>query len=451
MANRQEEQPALLAHEVDRFIEAIPTTEALGSDKRLMAAAVERDGFLLKYASISLQNDVDVVTVAVKQNGRALQCASTRMKDDHDTVKVAVNNNGIALQYASNRLQDDPDIVKTAVSNNGIALRYTSKRLRYNDYIVKKAIEQNYHAYEFAPVRFRNQERPNMSEEDPRFVQALNFVQEKTDLPRFRLRFLVEYVSREFADNEQIVLAAVQSNALCLRSASESLRGNYDIVMAAVRNDGIALQYASELLKDNYDIVMAAVRNVGYALQYASDSLRDNYDIVSVVVRGQYGVEALHFCSVNLAENVELASVVIRNTTSWFFSFYPPLSSGIAKALRKVTKKLVDLELAWGTTFHFQEQGVNLGAGQLRRRNELALLSVTRNGFPRDCVKLLQSFLSDEFCLVVEVSRLAPILEAFTTRGFDWRKFARDLDSSKLDEWRELARGSSLWNNMSTT
>jgi hypothetical protein len=76
-------------------------------------------------------------------------------------------------------------------------------------------------------------------------------------------------------------LAAVKSDALALKFASNELRGDRDVVLAAVESDGEALEYASKKLREDGGIVLAAVTSNGRALEYASKKLRSHPDIVA--------------------------------------------------------------------------------------------------------------------------------------------------------------------------
>ena len=92
--------------------------------------------------------------------------------------------------------------------------------------------------------------------------------------------FALEYVSNEFKNNREVVLAAVNRNSEALKFASHELRADPEVVMAAVKENGYSLAYASAELRADRDIVIAAVERDGYALEYASDALKADREVV---------------------------------------------------------------------------------------------------------------------------------------------------------------------------
>ena len=84
--------------------------------EKLLAAAVQRNGYALCYASAELKTDREVVLAAVQQYGYALEHASAELKADREVVLAAVQRNGDALRHASAELQEDDAILQ--VSNH---------------------------------------------------------------------------------------------------------------------------------------------------------------------------------------------------------------------------------------------------------------------------------------------------------------------------------------------
>ena len=73
-----------------------------------------------------------LVMWAVRQDGYALRYADESLQDDRDVVLEAVNNCGAALYYASDTLKKDIDIATTALEREGDgAMPFVDARLRY--------------------------------------------------------------------------------------------------------------------------------------------------------------------------------------------------------------------------------------------------------------------------------------------------------------------------------
>ena len=124
-----------------------------GCDREVVLAAVEEDGWALKYASAELRADREVVLTAVKRNGWALDYASVELQADRDVVLAAVKQDGRALEYASVELQADREVVLAAVQQDGYALNYASFELKADREIREAASKQSAHAVRLAELK----------------------------------------------------------------------------------------------------------------------------------------------------------------------------------------------------------------------------------------------------------------------------------------------------------
>ena len=108
--------------------------------------------------------------------------------------------------------------------------------------------------------------------------------------------------SKKTRGNRDIVLSAVQENALLLEHATNELKKDRDIVLAAVQQNGISMRLdISEEFKGNKEVILAAVKQYERALNFASEDLRNNKDIVLAAVR-KHG-KSLHFASKELLDD----------------------------------------------------------------------------------------------------------------------------------------------------
>ena len=123
--------------------------------RRLMLAAVARNGYALQHASPELRADRAVVQAAVKKNGHALMHASAELRADRDVVLAAVAHYGYALQYASHELRADRDVLLAAMASDGYALQYASSELRADRAVVLAAVARHGHALQYASPELR--------------------------------------------------------------------------------------------------------------------------------------------------------------------------------------------------------------------------------------------------------------------------------------------------------
>ncbi|KAL1498527.1 hypothetical protein AB1Y20_013848 [Prymnesium parvum] len=188
--------------------------------RRVMLAAVSRDGTVLRF--LPSRSDRDVVLAAVRQNGLAIQYADRELRLDKDVVLAA---NVLAIRYADRELRLDKDVVLAAVRQNVLAIRYADRELRLDKDVVLAAVRQNVLA--------------------------------------------IRYADRELRLDKDVVLAAVRQNGLAILYADRELQLDKDVVLAAVRQDGLAIRFAGGELQRDKDVVLAAVSSDGEAVRYA--------------------------------------------------------------------------------------------------------------------------------------------------------------------------------------
>ena len=118
--------------------------------RRLMLAAVKRDGRALLHASIDLRADRDVVLAAVESRSCMIKCASPDLRNDRDFVLLAMERNGYALSNVPAEFRADKDVVLFAVAQNGLALQFASDELRAHNYVVLFAVKNDARALRYA-------------------------------------------------------------------------------------------------------------------------------------------------------------------------------------------------------------------------------------------------------------------------------------------------------------
>ncbi|EFC48392.1 predicted protein [Naegleria gruberi] len=109
---------------------------------------------------------------------------------------------------------------------------------------------------------------------------------------------VLDYIDMDFDEDYEIILEAVQNYGDAIGITSQELRRNKEIITAALSNNGLSLGYLDEDLQDDKSIVLLAVSNNGLALEYASDRLQNDKEVVMVAVSNmpislQYASEAL--------------------------------------------------------------------------------------------------------------------------------------------------------------
>eukprot|EP01080_Neovahlkampfia_damariscottae_P005756 gene5756-9577_t len=96
-------------------------------------------------------------------------------------------------------------------------------------------------------------------------------------------------------DEKQSILKLVKINGWNLEFVSKKFQNDFDVVLTAVNNEGRSLKFSSEKLKNNRKIVIEAIRNDPRSILYASLNLQSDREIaLSVVSRNGLTLDFLN-------------------------------------------------------------------------------------------------------------------------------------------------------------
>jgi hypothetical protein len=108
----------------------------------------------------------------------------------------------------------------------------------------------------------------------------------------------------------EVILAAVEEDALAFRYVCDDLRCNTQVAEIAVKANPFALQYAPDSVRDNRAIVSIAVQTNGFALQYASDDLKADRQLVLHAINSE--PSALRYASSALRADFEICLAAVK-------------------------------------------------------------------------------------------------------------------------------------------
>ena len=291
MANEKmtKEQALQLIQSGDKSLEAL--SDELRNDRKVVLAAIKKEGYKLEYASDELRNDREIVLAALSNYGNALEYASDELRNDRELVMAAINN-GANLKYASEELRNDIEFVSAAIKEGYVILEYASKELQNNRDIVMAAVEDYGGNLQYAS-------------EELRIDREIVLVAVKNS------GGALQYASEELRNDREIVLAAVKESVGVLQYASEELRSDREIVMAAIEKDAWAIEYVSEELRSDREIVSKAIKKSGRVLRYASEELKSNREIVLAAIK-ESGNDVLNYASKSLLEDKEFFNQIFK-------------------------------------------------------------------------------------------------------------------------------------------
>ena len=248
---------------------------------------------------------------------------SPRIKNNYECAKLAVQLNPDMLEYVSDRLRRHPALVLAAVRKKGLTLKW-AKIL--NNVICLCATNQNPNALMYCSDSFRKNSAfvVDIVKRKPATVY---FAHEDLKNDALFVKSLVSlhedvlWSVPHFADNYEIVIAAVRHHGRALLHASDRLRRDPLLVAIAVNNDG------------------AAIHNAGYHQQTPKMfqlAVKRCESFVDTVVL-PFGLERM---SKNINGMVD-ACPISKSAASWeyevrrFDEIHPKKNKRIRKALRR--------------------------------------------------------------------------------------------------------------------
>jgi Domain of unknown function (DUF4116) len=100
---------------------------------------------------------------------------------------------------------------------------------------------------------------------------------------KFGLNLSYDPICKEFTDDIDVVLAAINNNASAFQYASDTLKNNKEVILAAVTKNGYLLKFVP-IPAQTQEVVLAAVRQNGCAIMFAEPIWQENKDVVLAAV-----------------------------------------------------------------------------------------------------------------------------------------------------------------------
>ncbi len=290
--------------------------ESFTASKLAAIAAVEVDFCALRSLD-DYQNDFDVVLAAIKKDGMAIKFASPSLRSNVHLVRAAVTNQDYVINEIDSSFKGDESFALFFFSfpNRGFYFNWFSGCLQKKKEVALAAVSSS---------GMSLSQMPGFAD-DGDVVEAaiasnagaLCYAGERfrSDVA-FASRALqscgsaLEYVSPMLKGNPAVVMAALSNDGLALEHASEDMRSDAAVVVAAITQNGSAISYAQGLLKYNDRLVSMAVSQNGLALEHVLPGFKANKDIVLNAV-AQNGLALAHI-DPSLENDKDIASATVN-------------------------------------------------------------------------------------------------------------------------------------------
>lgn len=291
-----------------------------------------RQGYTSNFRHISpeLQDDLEIAKIAIRDEPLMLLYASDRLKDNTDLVRIAISKNSISMKYASERLKSDASFILDGIQNDYEIIAYASANLLSNKQFIMAAIKADALCIDFM---MNHEEFADDNEVIMAAVRchhhAFEFASERLQRDRDFIKLLIKenfeilyHLNPELQNDEEIIFAGLSGDVIhsqMLHSFgrySNRLWNNRNFVEKAVQLNGLILEWCSTELRDDENIVMKALTNNVNSLKGASSRLCDDEDIVRFALFSTEFVEAFYYASKRLRSNKDLVLDVIKKDGS---------------------------------------------------------------------------------------------------------------------------------------
>ena len=201
------------------------------NNSEVVMAAVNENGYALRFASKTLKGDRTIVIEAVKQNWRAILYATDELKNNNNFVLDCIDYSPNTLQYASSKLYDNADFMLSAVNKNAHLLYYASNKIKSNPEIVTAAVKKDGYSLQYASSALKD---------DPEIViHAIKSAQNRDVLQHAGINLrggaLVEYIQDKMKRFNVYKLTFVSTILLGARCIREGIRNKSECILTLLR------------------------------------------------------------------------------------------------------------------------------------------------------------------------------------------------------------------------
>jgi lambda repressor-like predicted transcriptional regulator len=223
--------------------------------------------------------------------GYSFENVFDELKREREFILAFLNKHNLDMRsYASDELRDDPKFMLAVIHDDLYKVEYASDRLKKNRKFMLSVVETyGYWSVKYVSRDFRD---------DPEFMLAaiqhdidiLHFASDRLKKNRKFMLSVVDkygsrsltYASQDLGDDPEFMLAAIQHDTECCDyvSISDKLGDDPTFMLTVMQISVILLQDASKNLRKNREFMLAAVQQDGMALEFASKKLKNDREIV---------------------------------------------------------------------------------------------------------------------------------------------------------------------------
>ncbi len=274
----------------------------LQDDTDFIREAVQRNGYILCFASQRLRSDYETVMLALKNQGWAFRDIAEELKHRKDVVLAAVSSSGTVIEIIPEEFRADWDVALAAATHDGAALKYIPAELRENRELILaamrfcSAVDVFDDFLPYIPQRFLSDKEVVL-----RFVSILGY--------------LYDYVDEKFLRDIDVLEAAVRCNSYIVEEFDEEILADKEYVKRFVAHDPSLIMFASDELRADKELALQAMNHpeCRYALECLAPCMQTDADVLRAFVANFEECYARAYAFDEKIKEVQIPDVLFRD------------------------------------------------------------------------------------------------------------------------------------------
>lgn len=246
------------------------------------------------------QDDTDFIREAVQKNGYILWYASERLRNDYETVMLAVKNQGLVYRRLSEELKQKRDVILAAVTEDGTLIEELPEALRSDWEIAFAAAASDGAALKFIPAEFR--EKRELILAAMRFCSVVDVFDD-----------LLPYIPKHFLSDKEVVVKLVGLRGYLYDYVDEKFLRDIDVLEAAVKRDSYLVEDFDEEILANKEYVKRFIAIDPSLIVHASEELRADKELALMTMNHPDCRYAFEFLAPCMQRDVDVLRAFVAN------------------------------------------------------------------------------------------------------------------------------------------
>ncbi len=273
------------------------------------------------------QDDTDFIREAVQKNGYILCFASERLRSDYETVMLALANKGLAYKSIAEELKKQKDVILTAVTSNGMVIEELSEEWRSDWDVAFTAAASDGAALKYIPAEFR--EKRELILAALQYCSSFDVFNKLIPyIPKHFLSdkevaiklvglhgYLYDYVDEKFLHDIDVLEAAVKCDSYIVEEFDEEILADKEYVKRFIAIDPSLIVYASEDLRADKELALMAMNHPDcrYALEFLAPCMQADVDVLRAFVANFEDGYRRAYAFDEKFKNVQIPEVLFRD------------------------------------------------------------------------------------------------------------------------------------------